>query len=62
MQCGYCTSGMIMGGVAFLDKYPKPTTEEVCSGMQGHICRCGTYSRIIQAIHEAAAARNGGAR
>src|SRR6516225_4494409 len=53
MQCGYCTAGMIMGGVAFLDKNPKPTTEDICSGMQGHICRCGTYARIIQAIHEA---------
>ena len=62
MQCGYCTSGMIMGGVAFLDKNVKPTTEDICSGMQGHICRCGTYARIIQAIQEAAAARNGGAR
>ena len=62
MQCGYCTAGMIMGGVAFMDKNPKPTTEDICSGMQGHICRCGTYARIIQAIHEAAAARKGGAR
>ena len=62
LQCGYCTAGMIMGGVAFLDKNPKPTNEDICTGMQGHICRCGTYARIIQAIQEAAAARNGGAR
>jgi aerobic-type carbon monoxide dehydrogenase small subunit (CoxS/CutS family) len=62
MQCGYCTPGMIMNGVALLDKKPTPTTEDIVSAMQGNICRCGTYSRIIQAIHEAAAARKGGAR
>jgi isoquinoline 1-oxidoreductase alpha subunit len=62
MQCGYCTAGMIMGGVALLDKNAKPTTEDITTSMQGHICRCGTYARIVQAIHEAAAARKGGAR
>jgi aerobic-type carbon monoxide dehydrogenase small subunit (CoxS/CutS family) len=61
MQCGYCTAGMIMGGLALLDKNPKPTTEDIVGSMQGHICRCGTYARIVQAIHEAAA-RKGGAR
>jgi isoquinoline 1-oxidoreductase alpha subunit len=62
MQCGYCTTGMIMGGVGLLSKNPTPSTEDITSAMQGHICRCGTYHRIVQAIHEAAAARKGGAR
>jgi aerobic-type carbon monoxide dehydrogenase small subunit (CoxS/CutS family) len=60
MQCGYCTPGMIMSGVAMLGKNATPTTEDIVSAMQGNICRCGTYTRIIQAIHEAAAARKGG--
>jgi aerobic-type carbon monoxide dehydrogenase small subunit (CoxS/CutS family) len=62
MQCGYCTAGMIMGGVALLAKNPTPTNEAITSAMQGNICRCGTYARIVQAIHEAAAARQGGGK
>jgi aerobic-type carbon monoxide dehydrogenase small subunit (CoxS/CutS family) len=62
MQCGYCTAGMIMSGVALLDKKPSPATEDITSAMQGNICRCGTYARIVAAIHEAATARKGGAR
>jgi aerobic-type carbon monoxide dehydrogenase small subunit (CoxS/CutS family) len=60
MQCGYCTAGMIMGGVALLQKKPTPSTEEIVDGMKGHICRCGTYGRIIEAFHEAAARKGGG--
>jgi aerobic-type carbon monoxide dehydrogenase small subunit (CoxS/CutS family) len=62
MQCGYCTAGMIMGGVALLAKNPTPTTEAITSAMNGNICRCGTYARIVQAIHEAAVARQGGGK
>jgi aerobic-type carbon monoxide dehydrogenase small subunit (CoxS/CutS family) len=62
MQCGYCTPGMIMNGVALLDKNPALTTEDITSAMQGNICRCGTYTRIVQAILEAAASRKGGGR
>jgi aerobic-type carbon monoxide dehydrogenase small subunit (CoxS/CutS family) len=62
MQCGYCTPGMIMSGVALLDKQAAPTTEDITSAMQGNICRCGTYARIVAAIQEAAAARKGGGR
>jgi isoquinoline 1-oxidoreductase alpha subunit len=62
MQCGYCTAGMIMGGVGLLSKNANPSNDDINSAMQGHICRCGTYNRIVQAIHEAAAARKGGAR
>src|SRR5262245_25305558 len=50
MQCGYCTPGMIMSGVALLKRTPNPNEEEIVSSMQGNICRCGTYRRIIAAI------------
>ncbi len=53
-QCGYCTPGMIMSGVALLNSCPDPTEEEVVAGMQGNICRCGTYLRIVRAIRQAA--------
>jgi aerobic-type carbon monoxide dehydrogenase small subunit (CoxS/CutS family) len=50
MQCAFCTSGMIMSGSALLAKNPKPTREEIITEMNGNICRCGTYQRIIDAI------------
>ena len=50
MQCAYCTSGMIMSGAALLDKNPRPTRDDIISSMNGNICRCGTYQRIIAAI------------
>ena len=50
MQCAYCTSGMIMGAAALLAKNPKPKRDDIVTGMNGHICRCGTYQRIIDAI------------
>lgn len=62
MQCGYCTAGMIMSGVALLNKTPNPTNEQARSAMQGNICRCGTYSRILSAIQQAAKQKKGGAR
>ena len=54
MQCGYCTSGMIVSGVALLKKNAHPTREEIVRHMNGNICRCGTYLRIIAAIQKAA--------
>ena len=57
-QCGYCTPGMIMGAVALLTSNPRPSEQEILRGMQGHICRCGTYQRIVAAV-EQAANRNG---
>lgn len=54
MQCGYCTPGMIMSGVALLSKHPEPTRDQIVEGMNGNICRCGTYSRIIAALQKAA--------
>jgi aerobic-type carbon monoxide dehydrogenase small subunit (CoxS/CutS family) len=50
MQCAYCTSGMIMSATALLAKNPKPSHADIVTGMNGNICRCGTYQRIIEAI------------
>jgi aerobic-type carbon monoxide dehydrogenase small subunit (CoxS/CutS family) len=59
-QCGYCQVGQIMAAAALLAKTPNPTDDEITQGMNGNICRCGTYERIRMAIHRAAKA--GGAR
>jgi isoquinoline 1-oxidoreductase alpha subunit len=53
-QCGYCQSGQIMAAVALLKKIPHPTDKDIDAAMNGHICRCGTYQRIRQAIKTAA--------
>lgn len=50
LQCGYCTSGMIMSGVGLLKKNPKPSREEIVKHMDKNVCRCGTYQRIVKAI------------
>lgn len=54
LQCGYCTAGMIVGTVAFLEKNPHPSAADIARGMNGHICRCGAYPRILDAIQRAA--------
>jgi len=54
MQCGYCTSGMIMSAVALLKKNPSPNESDIVDFMDGNVCRCGTYSRIVSAIQKAA--------
>jgi aerobic carbon-monoxide dehydrogenase small subunit len=59
LQCGYCTPGMIMSAVALLDENPTPTRDEIIRGMNGNICRCGTYQRIVAAIERAAKAMKG---
>jgi len=53
-QCGFCTPGMIMEAVALLRTRPKPEEGEIRRALDGHICRCGTYPRIIQAVQLAA--------
>jgi aerobic-type carbon monoxide dehydrogenase small subunit (CoxS/CutS family) len=53
-QCGYCTPGTILAVVALLDQKPHPTDAEILSHMEGHLCRCGGYPRILNAIHRAA--------
>src|SRR5438094_10384754 len=62
MQCGYCTPGMIMSGVALLNKNSAPTPQDILRAMEGNICRCGTYTRISLAVRKAAEALKGGAR
>ena len=54
MQCGYCTSGMIMSAVALLRRNPAPKESEIIDFMDGNVCRCGTYPRIVSAIQKAA--------
>ena len=53
-QCGYCQAGQIMSAAALLAKHPKPTDDQIDSAMNGNLCRCGTYLRVRQAIHQAA--------
>lgn len=50
MQCGYCTSGMIVSGAALLAKNANPSDEEIIAAMEGNVCRCGTYPRIVAAV------------
>src|SRR5262245_31664755 len=62
MQCGYCTPGMIMSALALLSQQPDPSREEIIRFMNGNICRCGTYARIVTAIERAAKSMKGGAQ
>ncbi|MGZ5035554.1 MAG: (2Fe-2S)-binding protein [Usitatibacter sp.] len=55
VQCGYCQSGQVMSAVALLQKNKSPTDADIDAAMSGNICRCGTYQRIREAIHSAAA-------
>lgn len=61
-QCGFCTSGMIMGAYARLLKNPKAAPADVLQDLEGHLCRCGAHVRIVAAVTEAAAAMKGGVR
>ncbi|MCK5325699.1 MAG: (2Fe-2S)-binding protein [Woeseiaceae bacterium] len=54
MQCGYCSSGIIMQAAALLEKNPNPSDEQIRSALRGNLCRCGTHGRIVKAISEAA--------
>lgn len=54
-QCGYCQAGQIMSAAALLARNAKPTDADIDSAMNGNLCRCGTYIRIRQAVHKAAA-------
>jgi len=53
MQCGFCTSGMILSTVALLNEVPRPTNADVLAWMNPHICRCCGYPRILKAVHRA---------
>ncbi|HVX67993.1 MAG TPA: (2Fe-2S)-binding protein [Bryobacteraceae bacterium] len=52
-QCGFCTPGMILGAVSLLAEEPNPTAAGIREGLEGHICRCGTYPRIVDAVRAA---------
>jgi nicotinate dehydrogenase subunit A len=54
MQCGYCIPGMIMSGAGLLKKNPNPTEAEIIRAMEGNVCRCGTYPRILAALRRVA--------
>jgi aerobic-type carbon monoxide dehydrogenase small subunit (CoxS/CutS family) len=53
VQCGYCTSGMILAGVALLERVPSPSDAEIRSALTPHLCRCGIYLRAIRAVRSA---------
>ena len=53
-QCAYCTPGMIVSAAALLERTPNPSEEQIISHMEGNICRCGAYGRIIEAVRRAA--------
>ena len=59
LQCGYCTPGMIVSSVALLSKNPNPSEPEIVRFMEGNVCRCGTYPRIVSAIRKAAQSMKG---
>jgi aerobic-type carbon monoxide dehydrogenase small subunit (CoxS/CutS family) len=62
LQCGYCTSGMVMSGFALLSTNANPSEQEIVRFMEGNVCRCGTYPRIVTAIRKAAQTMKGGGR
>ena len=57
-QCGYCQSGQLIAATSLLDAIEKPTDKDIDAAMSGNICRCGTYTRIKKAIHQAVAVKN----
>src|SRR6201987_3726051 len=59
-QCGYCTSGMVLAAVGLLRDRPAPAEQEVREVLDGNLCRCGTYDRIIRAVEKAAGQTSGG--
>jgi len=54
-QCGFCTPGMVIGVAALLSRNPQPGDDEIRKALDGHLCRCGTYPRILEAVKAAAA-------
>jgi aerobic-type carbon monoxide dehydrogenase small subunit (CoxS/CutS family) len=62
MHCGYCTPGMLMSAVGLLKRRANPSPEEIAHSMEGNICRCGAYPRIVAAVHAAAQGHETGRR
>ncbi|MCK4760173.1 MAG: (2Fe-2S)-binding protein [Candidatus Aminicenantes bacterium] len=59
LQCGFCTPGMIMGAYSLLLRNPQPSSREIVEDLEGYLCRCGSYNRIIPAIQTAARTMKG---
>ncbi len=59
LQCGFCTPGMILRAYAFLKRNSRPTEGQIAEALEGNLCRCGTYNRIIRAVMSAARAMEG---
>jgi nicotinate dehydrogenase subunit A len=55
MQCGFCTSGLLMSAAALLQRLPQPTRPQIVQAIDGHLCRCGAHNRVVRAIEKAAA-------
>ena len=60
LQCGYCTPGMILNAYGLLRRDPNPSREKIIDEMEGNLCRCGTYARIVAAVQDAAREMRGG--
>jgi carbon-monoxide dehydrogenase small subunit len=56
-QCGFCTPGMLLSSISFLEKNPKPKREEIVEAISGNLCRCGTYLEVIEAVEAVADAK-----
>ena len=57
MQCGFCTSGILMSAAALLQRQPCPSRQEIVQVLDGHLCRCGAHNRVLRAIEKVAAAQ-----
>ncbi len=55
MQCGFCTSGILMSAAALLQRQPQPSRQDIVRAIDGHLCRCGAHNRVVRAIEKAAA-------
>ena len=62
VQCGICTPGMILAAVSLLERHPKPSMDQIREGLAGNLCRCTGYMRIFEAVRQAAAIANVGAK
>ena len=60
LQCGYCTSGMVLAAAALLQEKPSPTDDEIVAAMNGHLCRCNGYVKIVKAVRRAAVTMKAG--
>ncbi|NUQ01619.1 MAG: (2Fe-2S)-binding protein [Armatimonadetes bacterium] len=60
LMCGFCTPGFVVAATALLERNPSPTRDEIAAGLDGNVCRCGTYARVFEAVEAAAARLRGG--